>query len=194
MYVSSCYHLSGAEIFFILELCSSNWFNWNECRCTLNRYINWLRVDYVANLEYKGNGECGRSTHLVLLVNGNSNRLICLSIRNTKRLLRFSHSHSSSRIALNKTNFVEKNNWFFLMEQKSRIRTWESVNFNSLASSTTLLSILRVHLPECDTPEPISFVGIVLCKMPPFWRKCSTGTALWVWHWWIMGVGVYAYP
>ena len=73
------------------------------------------------------------------------------------------------------------------MKQKSRIRTWESVNFNSLASSSAVPSISRVHLPECNTREPISFVGIALCKMPPFWRKCSIGTALWVWDWWIMG-------
>ena len=179
--VSWCHHLSGDEIFFISELCSSNWFNRNECRYTLDRYINWLRVDYVANLEYKGNGERGRSTHLVPLVNVNSNGLIWLSIRSTKRLLRFSRSHSGSWLALN-----EKNVWFFFMEQKSRIRTWESVNFNSLASSSTVLSISRVHLPECNTREPISFVGIALCKMPPFWRKCSIGTALWVWDWWIM--------
>ena len=141
----------------------------------------------MANLEYKGNGEYGRSTHLVHLVNGNSNRLICLNIWSTKRLLRFSRSHSGSRLALNEINFVEKNVWYFFMEQKSRIRTWESVNFNSLASSSAVPSISRVHLPECNTREPISFVGIALCKMPPFWRKCSIGTALWVWDWWIMG-------
>jgi len=45
---------------------------------------------------------------LVPLVNVNSNRLICFSTRSTKRLLRFSRSHSGSWIALNETNFVEK--------------------------------------------------------------------------------------
>jgi len=28
-------------------------FSRNECRCTLTRYINWLRVDYVANMSTK---------------------------------------------------------------------------------------------------------------------------------------------
>jgi len=70
------------------------------------------------------------------------------------------------------------------MEQKSRIHTWESVNFNSLASSSAVPLISHVHLPECNTREPISFVRFVLCKMSPFWRKYSIRTALWVWYWW----------